>query len=542
MPPTHASSPTRLTRSDVRVGILLGIAVLVCKAPLLFWTLGEQDQGRLMIDALVYASQGADSERVYGVMTSPAWTLLFAGLAKVAGHAALIPTANILGWICGGLSVVLSCWLLRLLGASLGWAASGAVVAAFVPGVFYMSLYGYPSQFGLPMLLGSSVAFACGLESSSHSARLKWMTLSAAAYCLLTLLKTDFAVMGTLLFAVAIVRQQLKNPLTLSLLLFPILAAGVLWLVTTLVLNDTGLTGFMGGWRQSYPGGQLLSLFFDPGNLTVINACGWGTVGLAAMTILIGIFRASQRSMMLRILAAWILSSWPLWLFWMQRHLVASHPMSTRHALPGCLVTALFASLSAAMLFQQRRWTWIAWPFVVVGLNWPFGVPNYEFNYLPSGNLAAGVRMNRDAFAIGEEIGRRIAMQEAETIIILGGWADRDVRAEILDGIDLVPSISIALASESTEVVIADKHPLQVYFPTPQGLSFLRKDGSTTDFLPYVSVYRLNDFPLSQKTLYYTLRPLRSWEREQLNAQEVEVVEIDPRVLLEKNDSELGDD
>jgi hypothetical protein len=212
--------------------------------------------------------------------------------------------------------------------------------------------------------------------------------------------------------------------------------------------------------------------------------------------------------------------------------------MSTRHALPGCLVTALFASLAAALLFQKRRRTWIAWPLIVIAVNWPFGVPNYEFNYLPSGNLAAAVRMNREAFAIGEKIGNQVSERDAGTIIFWGGWADREARAEILDGIDLIPSISMVLARESSQVVIADKHPLQVYFPTPQGLRFHRADGSTTDLLPYVPVEFLKDYPFPEKTICYALRPLRPWEREQLAEREVEVVEIDPRSLQGGSESE----
>jgi hypothetical protein len=60
------------------------------------------------------------------------------------------------------------------------------------------------------------------------------------------------------------------------------------------------------------------------------------------------------------------------------------------------------------------------WLIAVVGLNWPFGKPDFDFNYEPSGNLAGAISVNRRAFAVAHDIARTIAEREETAKAILG--------------------------------------------------------------------------------------------------------------------------
>jgi hypothetical protein len=52
--------------SSLRLGVLIGAAVTLAKLPLLFMTLGEQDQARLIMDAFVYLTDGPETFRPCG--------------------------------------------------------------------------------------------------------------------------------------------------------------------------------------------------------------------------------------------------------------------------------------------------------------------------------------------------------------------------------------------------------------------------------------------------------------------------------------------
>ena len=150
-----ASSPAALghirlwlaAASPLRLGLALGFAVALVKLPFVFTTLGEQDHGRLMMDAILYSNAGASTLRRYGIVTSPLWTLSLAGIASIIGNASLVLISNVGGWLCGGFVVASAFVLLTTLGAPRAWATSGALAAAFVPGTFYLSLYGLGQTF-----------------------------------------------------------------------------------------------------------------------------------------------------------------------------------------------------------------------------------------------------------------------------------------------------------------------------------------------------------------------------------------------------------
>jgi hypothetical protein len=425
----------------------------------------------------------------YGIFTSPFYTLACALITKLLGHAHLIGLTNTAGWLSGGVTTALAMVLLRQLGASRGWSVAGAVGVGLVPGSFYMSLYGYPSQCALPFFFGSAVAWTNALTATDRRIALRWLGVATLAFCGLTLMKIDFAVAGTLLISIAIVVRQERNRLVW--LLPGVAAVSVLaaFLVARFAIEDRGLAEFLSLIDRSYP--WTPKYLRHVATMTVVFSCGIGTLLLLAGALLLGFLNSERRRDTGRILVAWAVGALPIWLFW-----IARPPMSTRHALPGVVVTVLLAALAASQLRKTwpayAPWVWLA---ALVGLNWPLGTPNFDFNFFPSGNLAATTEKNRRAFEVGEELGRQIAARRQPVKVLFSKFY-----ADKLGRIDFTPSIAIALARRSVAVHSAKPEGAARVVSSDQRLLFVEPDGYETLFLPY------------QNSLKHTRQILNGWD------------------------------
>jgi len=417
--------------------VALAAMVSFAKLPFVFQGLGEQDQARLLLDAIVYAHEGPATLRTYGVLTSPLWTLPLAGIVRTFGPEGLVPIANLGGWLCGGLTTA-SCFLLLVsLGASRAWAAAGATAAALVPGVFYLSLYGYPTQYALSLLLLSAVVLRKTLDRETGRVRTLGFAIAGLLYCAFVLMKIDFAIAGTFLLAITWLAAGLRRPAIFWLPGFALAALAAVLLIASASVETEGLFEFLDRNRADFPWeARELS---DASGLNVLYACGFGTLALFALAAVVGLAQHDRRTDLARLVGAWALAVAPVWLFWLARP-----PMTGRHAAAGVLLTALFAGATAARVWPRAgAWAWL-WPLLVVATNWPFGAPNYDFNYRTSGNLAHTVQRNRRAFAVADEIARSVVARRESMKIVLGG-----PRPDVFGNIDFYPVIALALAERS---------------------------------------------------------------------------------------------
>jgi hypothetical protein len=318
----------------------------------------------------------------------------------------------------------------------------GAVGSGLVPGTFYLSLYGYPSQYALPLLLAAAAAFAKGLESR----RTVWIVLAGVFYCGLTLTKIDFALAGSLLLSVAIIQNRLRERRAWLLPVFPIAALAATYVVGRVAIVGQDLFGFLGHVGDVHPwsAGKLVESHVA----TVFYASGFGTLALLIAALAAGLARRGSRATVVRITIAWLVGALPLLLFWLARP-----PMSTRHAMPAALMTVIVAALLASLLLPRARYVAAVWLIAVVGLNWPFGKPDFDFNYEPSGNLAGAVSVNRRAFAVAHDIARTIVERE-ETAKAILGYPERGVSA--LGAIDFMPIILMEMAARSQSAGIVN--------------------------------------------------------------------------------------
>ena len=476
-------------RSTAQLALLIGLAITLAKFPLLFTTLGEQDHGRLIMDAFIYVNDGPTTLRNYGIFTSPLWTLPLAGFMVLFGAAHVVILTNVGGWLCGGVTTALAFVLLRQMGAARAWAAAGSVAAGFLPGTFYISLYGYPSQFALPFIIASAVAYGRALDTG----RIVWLVVSCVLYCCVALMKIDFALAGSLLFAVAIVKKRTFDR-TWLLPLFPLIAIGVSFLVGIAAIDGQNLIQFLTHVDATHP--WSAEELVDSHVSTIFYAIGLGTLIVLGISVIVGFIRVDSRRTTLRIVIAWLIGGAPLILFWLARP-----PMSTRHAMPGAFMTALFAALLMSQIRFRIRYAALLWIVAVVALNWPFGKPDYDFNYQPSGNLAGGLSMNRRAYAVVHEIARQIADPQQPSKAIMG-----HPQTNILGGIDFVPGVLVEMASRAESAKAFSMHWAGAIF-------FRRKDGVQTRTFIYVYPHSVTNLIRMRRVGYYTpyeinLKPL----------------------------------
>jgi hypothetical protein len=118
---------------------------------------------------------------------------------------------------------------------------------------------------------------------------------------------------------------------------------------------------------------------------------------------------------------------------------------------PGAIVTVLLTALLASRVVKRPAYAALVWLIALVVINWPFGEPNIDFNYRPSGNLASTLSANRRAFAVGDEIARTVTERREDYKVILGL-----PQSEVLGGIDFNPAILVEMASQSKAVRVVD--------------------------------------------------------------------------------------
>jgi hypothetical protein len=288
-------------------------------------------------------------------------------------------------------------------------------------------------------------------------------------------------------------------------------------LALLLLLIEQSYGDFAAWWTTLYPGRE--SPLADPFSTTTLYSVGLGTTILWGGATVVGLLRPSTRNATARTSLAWAIAVLPLWIFWMMRP-----PMSSRHALPGAILTVLFAALLAGR--QARRWPWLApvWLVVLLLVNSGFGAPVYDFNYRPSGDLPGGTRLNRQAYAVGMDIAEDIATPEEHIKAILG-----EPDPAVLGGIDLLPLIEYAMASRSVRM-----HCLGKYRGPTDGhsrdIAFTDRAGRETLLLRSVEAKRVGLYRGEGIGLYapWGLQGAR------INVLGVEVVQFDPQRLFDE--------
>ena len=430
---------TAFRNRTVILAVGLFLVTVASRWPIRFEGFGEQDQARFLCDSILYSVEGGGIFRKYFLMTSPLAVVVFSWVHAAAGPAALLPVSNAAAVLATGVTTAALYVLARgLVNGSDARAAAIAVAATFAPGVFFASLYGYPSVYALAFLAVSAAALSEGVAATGVAARRIALGVCAAAFVATVLLKIDFALMGTWLLAVALLRGRAEDRRrnVLFLVVLAAATAAVAWGALTLLARDPATSvQFGGSWVQIY---QPYTGVFDP--RSIVYAAGRGTWLLLAAACAALALRGRWREAAV-IAGAWLLAAGPLWSFW-----VSIPPLSTRHCLPGAMVTALYTGVAWSNLFPRARLLPVIWPVLLVAANW-WGTPWYDVNYYLSGNLLRQYRVNRAAFAAAQRVADEIAADPRPVLVWVGPKS-----LGSFGRIDILETVRYRFACEAVEV------------------------------------------------------------------------------------------
>jgi hypothetical protein len=208
--------------------------------------------------------------------------------------------------------------------------------------------------------------------------------------------------------------------------------------VTSLMTADrSASSGFSSGWVDRYQP-------FNNGRVdasSVVWATGRGTWVLLALACGWMLARRRWREAA-TLVAACALAALPLWSVW-----ASIPPLSTRHCVPGALVTALYAGVFAARVLPHRKVLPLLWPVVLVAANW-WGSPSFDINYQLSGDLYRQYRTNRAAFAAARQVAGEIAADPRPVQV----WVGRPASPSILGRIDIIEIVRYQIACDAVDV------------------------------------------------------------------------------------------
>jgi hypothetical protein len=352
--------------------------------------------------------------------------------------------SNIMGLVSTGVtSVALYFYVGTVLNQRL-WAASIAVAATLVPGLFITSLYGYPSVYSLPFLVIAATMFLKAFKEADARKARALLLAGTLAYLTAALLKLDFAMMGTWFLAPLIGMGGVVNRARIAwqLIGVAVITAAVGLFMSSSVVWGESPQAFVESWNRTW------APFRSGIDIASIGYCtGFGTLGLLLLVFVHRIVRRGLREGG-SLAMSWLLAVAPLWLFW-----ALIPPLSTRHCLPGALVTAVYLGVAVAQANPRRRILAFMWPIVLVAVNWAWVEPGFKINYRLSGNLAGAYNANRNVYEACRGIVGDIVARDKNVLIMIrslqpGQRKPRD-RSYLLDAIDIQPMMKYELARNS---------------------------------------------------------------------------------------------
>ena len=492
---TSYSPIRRAIRTPFAIACAVFIFTVAVRWPIRFDGFGEHDQSRFLCDAILYRYEGGDIHRKYFLHTSPLALAAFAGFDVLFGHAALLPLSNVLAVLSGGVIATAAFVVARGSLRDDAWAAAAAIGSTCVPGVFFTTLYGYPSIYSLAFLSVSAAALSHAIARPTSRAKWAWLGASAVAFVVAALLKVDFALMGTWLLAIVLLHGPRAGRAgnVVFLVALAIATVAIVHGATTVLASDASESVRFG--REWF---EIYLPFFDTkfDTRSIFRSVGRGTAML--LVVMSGWLVVKRRTREAPLVAALLIAVAPLWLFW-----ASIPPLSTRHCIPGALVTGIYAGVLAAKLWPRHPIFPFLWPVLLVASNW-WGRPYYDLNYHLSGDLYRAYRMNRDAFAAAEDVAGQIARDPKPVQV----WVGSPSLPAILGRIDIIEIVRYRIACEGVEVhnqYEPESHyhlytrradgteKIMFYAPKESPLVFLKRTGFGPEDYLFLSMTRDED-------------------------------------------------
>ena len=384
---------------------------------------GEQDEARLVVDALAWAQAGVRNEALseYRYYTSPGYIGLIVVVAKLA-RIADISLASLLGAFNFLLSIVIvvPAYRLAIRLTDPETALLAGLAMLFMPMLWHASTYGFPH---LPALFCLICAYLL------YDRRIAGEPLIGA--------RGDLAVVILLLVACALFKADvylgaaglpalllLRNKVTLRRVveLALILVIPVLAVVGTaqMLLQASPTTGeYMQGYERQYPLAlwHLKSWWLVEGWMM---AFGFYAVPVFALGLGVALVRG--RWALVALLVLWIAAPFAFWFF--------RPGDSARHHLPEAFPVALGVGIAIAAL-SGRRWLRYGVLALLVGAGY-LRYPPTDDNFRTGGRVPESAQMVRARMLHYHHLAREYQAMPAPRKVLLGTITNPYVDAEVL--------------------------------------------------------------------------------------------------------------
>lgn len=315
---TNLQPPTSLFRINNPQLLLLAAFIMVIiyrNFFLLVDGLGEPDAVRFIYNAIVWHHSGGIEYGRSQATISPGYLSLIKHLISAGiSYDKVIIIMNSMNAACSALLLLISFFFFRLFhGYMIAFACT--IMLSFVPSLFVLSIYGFPTLLAYTAFCISILIF---VQSTilSNKLSIPFMLTAMLTLCIGTILKADIILLSGGYIGVLIAfGQASKNKVARALLI--ITAGAIAPIIFKLALMPTENISMVNSlplthkWNDNFP--SSFAYFFSAENINIILK----SIGpVFSILALLGIFYSAKNSSTRRMAWVFILLALPLVLFW----------------------------------------------------------------------------------------------------------------------------------------------------------------------------------------------------------------------------------
>ena len=377
-----------------------------------FEYLGEPDAGRLVIDAIIIASEGENSLTGYRIRSSPAYICAIAFMLK-KGMVTINTIPSLLTWVSllsGGFVVAMG------IAITYRWFQSYCAILVFVliiefcPVFWQSSIVGFPTMVALAFFMAALYLFETSLNEIEI--RTGPLICSSLFFIAAVLLKIDVLALVPALFGIAYHHRRKKLA---SISVFILITAVIAFVLGSIFASHFSAPmpsiDFWQNWDSRWPM-TLQTLFSSQAIGRLICGAGFLTVPLGAIALTsMALKNASYRRLSI-MLILWVL---PALIFWLSR------PGGARHFISIYIPLAISISYLATLKPNQTKM--LATIFLILFINY-FAFKASADTLRPSGQIIVSSHLYRSELDHRHQIGNTIASNLTRGDVVIHGLGE----------------------------------------------------------------------------------------------------------------------
>lgn len=379
---------------------LICVLILIRNLSLAISGFGEQDAARIFNDAIMWHHLNALPFSGYRERIVPGYLMLIkAFLDYGVAIDDIIRTLNNINIFIGVLTIFVSYFLFRVfLPASLSIVC--VTIYAFVPSIFFASIYGFPTLIAYTSFLISLLLFIRSTITCTKISALHWF-FAVIALCMATVLKADIIILASSYFGLLVIFGRTSISALASALLLTMagtiapIAFKYFMLPSTVIEVDT--LSFMQTWNDRFPI-DFVYLVSKSNIAITVRSVGPVFFGLSLLGAIVAAIRHEARRFVWLIL----ISTLPLVLFWGLRE-----GNSARHMIGLALPAVLLIGILFYYLNHKRQSYRVLFSVCALSI-----LLNYFVLTPSSSTVSPSSRLLESAILLREEVSARMNLGE----------------------------------------------------------------------------------------------------------------------------------